>query len=471
MFTGRTRELEKMEKLYQGDRFECIILYGRRRVGKTTLINEFIKDKPACYYMAVEGTGRENLAGLSRAVLNRTHGVTAAGGAEFAGFEELLRYVDEIAQSGERWILAIDEFPYLAASYFAISSLLQRHIDQCWKDSRLYLILCGSSMSFMEEQVLGYKSPLYGRRTAQFKLHPFTFFEAAPMLHSFSLEEQAVLYGVTGGIPEYLSRIQTGMDLDDIITGLFFEESGRLFEEPSNLLKQELREPASYHSILTAVAGGASRMNEIAAKTGLETSGCSSQLASLIALEIVKKERPVTESETSRRTLYRLADSMFLFWYRFVRPNISGISAGAGGRIYQMLVKPQLSDFMGSVFETICMQYLFLPQVYEKLPFPIGNAGRWWGNNPAKHCQEEIDIMAVQGHSALFCECKWHQAPVGADVLEILMERGQMFRYESRYYIVFSKNGFKKEALQYRESQPHLELISFDEMVRNGSLT
>ena len=140
------------------------------------------------------------------------------------------------------------------------------------------------------------------------------------MLECFSAEEKAVLYGVTGGIPEYLSRIHPGTDMDTAIVSLFFEESGRLFGEPSNLLKQELREPASYHSILTAVAGGASRMNEIATKTGLETGGCSNQLASLIALEIVKKERPLTESESGRRTLYRLADSMFLFWYRFVRP-------------------------------------------------------------------------------------------------------------------------------------------------------
>lgn len=464
MFTGRTRELEKMETLYQRGRFECIILYGRRRVGKTTLINEFIKDKPAIYYMAVEGTKKENLAGFSRAIFNSRRKDSIAGGVEFPDFESLLKYIDELARSGERHILAIDEFPYLASSYPTISSLLQSHIDQCWKDSRLYLILCGSSMSFMEEQVLGYKSPLYGRRTAQFKLHPFTFFEAAAMLDSFSLEERAILYGVTGGIPEYISRIQPGADMDTAITSLFFEESGRLFEEPSNLLKQELREPASYHSILSAVAGGASRMNEIATKTGLETGGCSNQLASLIALEIVKKERPITENESSRKTLYRLADSMFLFWYRFVRPNISAISAGAGQMVYQHIVKPQMNDFMGTVFETICLQYLYLPQVYKGLPFPLGNAGRWWGNNPEKRRQEEIDIMAVQGQSALFCECKWRQNPIGADVAEMLVERGQLFRFESRYFIVFSKTGFQEDAVLYKETRPHLQLVSFEDM-------
>lgn len=173
-------------------------------------------------------------------------------------------------------------------------------------------------MSFMENQVRGYKCPLYRRRTAQFKLHPFTFFAPVSMLGSFSVEEKAVLYGVTDGIPEYPSRIQPGLDMDTAFVSLFFEESGRLFEEPFNFLKQELREPAFYHSILTAMAGGAGEM------------------------------------------------------------------------VYRYIVKPQLNDFMGTVFETICLQYLYLPQIYRRLPFPLGNAGRWRGNNPEKQRQEEM---------------------------------------------------------------------------------
>ena len=236
--------------------------------------------------------------------------------------------IDTLCQSQERLIIVIDEYPYLATSYPAVSSMLQSHIDQCWKNSKLFLILCGSSMSFMEEQVLGYKSPLYGRRTAQFKIHPFTFFEARRMLLNFSEEAQAILYGITGGIPEYISRIDVNRSLDDNIVDLFFDESGRLFEEPVNLLKQELREPASYHSIISAIASGASRMNDISTKTGLETSGCSNQITSLISLGIIRKEIPITESSASRKTLYQLEDSMFLFWYRFVRPNISSITRG-----------------------------------------------------------------------------------------------------------------------------------------------
>ena len=371
MFVGRSRELNKLNALYNSNQFEFVVFYGRRRVGKTTLINEFTEQKKSIYYMAVEGTKKENLAGLSKTFLQES----LAPLSQFNDYEDLLLYIDQLALSGERYIVAIDEFPYLAASYPAISSLLQKHIDHCWKNSNLFLILCGSSMSFMEEQVLGYKSPLYGRRTAQFKIHPFTFFEARQMLSSFAPEDQAILYGATGGIPEYLSRINRYLSLERNLIDLFFDESGRLFEEPVNLLKQELREPATYHSIISAIAGGASRLNEIAGKTGLETSGCSNQITSLIALGIIRKETPVTESATSRKTIYRLEDSMFLFWYRFVRPNISGITRGIGETIYRQMVEPNINDFMGHIFEDICIQYLYHPHVYAKFPFLPGNIG------------------------------------------------------------------------------------------------
>ena len=236
-----------------------------RRVVKTTLMNEFLKDKKSVYYMAVEGTKSGNLA----------------------------------------------------ASYPAISSMIQSHIDHCWKESCLFFILCGSSMSFMEEQVLGYKSPLYGRRTAQFKIHPFTYFEAKEMLSSYTNEEQAVLYGVTGGIPE--------------------------FDEPSNLLKQELRE-SCYVS---------------------------------------------------------------LHYFSHCRRS---------------------------------HQYLFLPQVYASIPFPIGNLGRWWGNNARKKCQEEIDFMSVYDNHAFFGECKWKNSLVGTDVIHTLQANGDSyFLILRRYFIYFLK--------------------------------
>lgn len=465
MFVGREKEIDKLNDLYQDNQFQFVVIYGRRRVGKTSLINEFLKDKKSVYYMAVEGTRNENLIGLSNAMLASS--MSGIDFPTFEDFEKMLQYVDELClhHSEERFIFAIDEYPYLAASYPAITSLLQRHIDQCWKKSNLFLILCGSSMSFMEEQILGYKSPLYGRRTAQFKLRPFSFFDARKMLDHYSLEDQAILYGVTGGIPEYLSRIQPSKSLDQNLIDLFFDESGRLFEEPTNLLKQELREPASYHSILSAIAGGASRLNEITTKTGLASGGCSNQITSLISLGIIKREIPITEKKTSRKTIYRLEDNMFVFWYRFVRPNTSGIIRGAGEMIYEKLVKPQLNDFMGHIFEEICEQYLYLPNIYVSLPFMLGNVGRWWGNNSQKRRQEEIDIMSFYQDEALLCECKWRNELTDKSIIEQLVVKGEMFHYPKKYFMIFSKSGFTQAAKDYAMQNSNISLITLEEMV------
>ncbi len=458
MFAGRKKELKKLESMYAASDFQFAVLYGRRRVGKTTLIAEFIKNKQAISYISIEGTMKENLDGLSHAVM-RWRGIDAV----YGDFETLFQDIDRISKK-ERLIFAIDEYPYLAASYPGISSVIQKHIDSCWKDSRLFLILCGSSVSFMENQVLGYKSPLYGRRTAQFKIRPFTFFEAREMLGGFAPEEQAILYGVTGGVPEYLSRIGNHMSVDENLISLFFDDNGTLFEEPVNLLKQEMREPASYHSVIAAIAGGASKLNEISVKTGLESSACSNFMTSLIQIGIVEKERPVTEKESSRKTIYRLQDSMFLFWYRFVRPNTTAIAMGTGEFLYTEYIKPQINSFMGNIFEDICRQYLYRPDVYQSLPFFFGKLGRWWGTNAAKKREEEIDIVALGEDKMLFGECKWRNGKVDACVIQTLLERGELFACPEKYYFVFSKSGFDAGTDSLAE-QFGVRRIAFEEML------
>lgn len=461
MFVGRHQELKKLNEMYNSSYFEFAVFYGRRRVGKTTLINEFCQDKKNIYFVATEVTANENLKQFSKAVFQSI--MPGISPPSFGRYEELFSYLNGLCQD-ERLVLVIDEYPYLAGSYKAISSILQAHIDQKWLNSKLFLILCGSSMSFMENQVLGYKSPLYGRRTAQFKIHPFTFFESAQMLSVFSKEEQAIIYGVTGGIPEYLSRINENTSLDDNIIRLFFEESGRLYEEPANLLKQELREPATYNSIIGAIAGGSSKLNEIATKAGIETGAASNLLSSLMSLGIVRKEIPITEKETSRKTIYLLEDQMFRFWYRFVGPNVSGIVQGIGSNIYQQLVKPQLNNYMGLVFEEICKQYLYQPEMLGKSPFLYSRLGRWWGNNPKEKRQEEIDIVAFDNNHILLGECKWINSDVEIDVLVDLLGQGNLFWQEHKWYYLFSKNSFTENVKKIALENKNIFLNSFLDM-------
>ena len=211
-------------------------------------------------------------------------------------------------------------------------------------------------------------------------------------------------------------------------------------------------------------------MNDISTKTGLETSGCSNQITSLISLGIIRKEIPITESSASRKTLYQLEDSMFLFWYRFVRPNISSITRGVGLTIYKTIVKPQINDFMGKIFETICQQYLFHPKIYESLPFPIGNIGRWWGNNPVKRRHEEIDIMAIQEPYVLLGECKWRNNPVDMDTVHTLLERGGLFYYPEKYYFLFSKSGFVDSVIDYVKDSGNINLVSYKQICQIGDI-
>ncbi|MDR0388779.1 MAG: ATP-binding protein, partial [Spirochaetaceae bacterium] len=388
MFVGRERELETLEGYYAQPGFHFAVFYGRRRVGKTTLINKFREGKKSIYFVATESSAKENLDLFSARILS----ALAPKGPRnpFVSFTEAFDYCFR-SGSRERIILVIDEYPYLAESDRGVSSILQAAIDAHRDKSRLFLILCGSSMSFMENQVLGYKSPLYGRRTSQFKVMPFSYYECAGMLKGFTDKEKITLYGASGGIPEYLSHINNSLSLAKNLEELFFNPSGRLFEEPSNLLKQELKVPRTYNSIIAAIAKGASRLNDIASKAGIATSQCSNMLAALVSLGIVKKEYPVTGAG-SRKTIYVLADLMFRFWYRFVLPDLSRISMGLGRTVCRELLAGGIEAHTGYVFEECARQFML--RELGRGRFNFTDLGRWWGSNPVLHREEEIDIVA-----------------------------------------------------------------------------
>ena len=461
-FVGRKRELKKLEELYATEEFQMAVFYGRRRVGKTTLINEFCKGKKTIFCVGIESTEKENLESFSKEVWrSMEQGIEMPA---FKDFESLFDYIAKLSEK-ERMVLVIDEYPYLASASPAVSSILQACIDRKMKDGKLFLILCGSSMSFMEHQVLGYKSPLYGRRTAQFKILPFDYWEAKEMLPGFQEEEQALLYGITGGIPEYLYRIRQDWSVEQNLVDLFFDSSGRLFEEPSNLLKQELRDPSTYNAILTAIAEGHSKLNEIASTVGIASGGCSNLLTSLSELGIITKETPVAET-SAKKTIYKITDQMFRFWYRFVGPNTNTITAGYGEQVFQRLVAEQLSDFMGQVFEKMCLDWMVIQQGEGSLPIFFSQIGHWWGGNPKTRKQEEIDIMAVEKSSAIFGECKWRNEPIDKAVLDKMIVKAEMFHYEKKYIYLFSKSGFTQGCKERAEECKNVRLIAFREMVK-----
>ena len=271
---------------------------------------------------------------------------------------------------------------------------LTKYIEQISDESKLMLILCGSSMSYMEDHVLAYKAPLYGRRTAQMKILPFNFEETCHYFKNFTGEEKAYVYGIVGGTPQYLLQMSDKLSIEDNIKNTFLSPNSALFEEPENLLKQEVREPALYNAIITAIATGASRMSEISAKVGESTNICSAYVKNLISLGIIEKETPYGE-KASRKAIYSIADNMFRFWYRFVPENNSIIARGAADLAYKR-IEPHLSDYIGKVFEEICKQYLWKLLLSGECPVEFSSLGRWWGNDPKEKRQTEIDILAEQ---------------------------------------------------------------------------
>ncbi|MCD7744075.1 MAG: ATP-binding protein [Lachnospiraceae bacterium] len=486
MFIGREKELKRLNTMYKSDKLEMAVIYGRRRVGKTTLINEFCKGKRTVFFAAMENSGELNLEALSGAILaaeaemthkaqntstdvpSETENHFEAGMAPsaatviFRSFSDAFVKIREMALR-ERLIFVIDEYPYLAKAEPSISSLLQNFLDHQYKETRLFLILCGSSMSFMEHQVLGYQSPLYGRRTGQFKILPFDYRDTGRWFPAYSNEEKAIMYGVTGGVPLYLEQFSPDCSIRENLLNGIFNNNSMLFEEPSNLLKQELREPAAYNAIITAIASGKSKLIEIASAVGMESGLCSKYIGNLITLGIVKRETPVTDRNT-KRPVYELEDLFFRFWYTFVPKNMAAIVSDRFERVYASAVESRLSDYMGLVFEKISRDYLLYYD--ERLPFQPQDIGQWWGGNPATHKKAQIDVVAVsdEERSAIVGSCKFRNENIPASEWERMKEYASaMGGFDNYYYYLFSKSGFAEILLQ-KQDGVSLRLIGLNEI-------
>lgn len=448
VFIGREHELAVLSELYQQDKFQLFILYGRRRIGKTTLLKEFCKDKSAIFYSAEQSNDYLNLQKFSERVLEHYGEKNIS---PFSSWEKAIMYISE-RQKESPLVLVFDEFPYLAGVNKAMLSMLQQLIDHQLQSGKLFVVLCGSYLGFMEKEVLGAKSPLFGRRTAQMRLKPLDYLAASSFFSEYSFEEKLLLYGIMGGTPLYLKQIACRKPLADNIRRILLQPDAYLYEEPLLLLKQEVQEPNIYSAIIEAIAGGHSRGNEIATKTGEPLAKCLKYINTLVELGIVRKEMPFGET-TSRRTIYSLADFLFRFWYRYVFTNKTLLETGGADIVFSKRVEPDLSNYMGLAFEQVCREYLLRMNKEGRLPLLFTDIGRWWGTGRERG-QEEIDIVAADGENWLFGECKWRNELMEYSVLDTLRKKSLVFgkKCRSSWYFLFSKRGFspalKKAARQ-----------------------
>ena len=465
MFINRHQELASLERMFQSEIAEFFVLYGRRRVGKTELLLQFCENKRSIYFLASQLKEQDHLRQLTetaRHVINDP----LLQNLVFDDWESAFIYFAQQAQE-ERLVLVLDEFQYLCEDNAALPSLIQRFWDLHGKNSKLFLILCGSQVSFMEREVLAERSPLYGRRTSQLRLMSLSYRDSGYFFSEYPPKQKLITYGILGGIPAYLNRFtfkSSNYSQDDPQAALeqnikdeLLSPQGYLFDEVNFLLRTELREPRTYASVLQAIAGGATRLNEISQRVGLSPTDTNKYLSVLRELELVKRETPVTERapQKSRKGLYKIADNYIKFWFRFVLPNRSLIAFGNADLVYQQMVVPNLSQYMGEIFEDVCRQYVERYWM-EKLNVAPKRVGSHWESNL------EIDLLTENiDKSHWFGECKWWNAPVGENVLNHLVENAKRVPDKwkrNRRYILFSANGFT-EALKQRAEKEGVLLI------------
>jgi AAA+ ATPase superfamily predicted ATPase len=471
MFINRDQEIGALEQMYRTRNAEFFVLYGRRRVGKTELLLQFCKDKRSIYFLASQLKERDHLHQLIE-VAEHVIDDPLLQNITFNDWESALIYFAQKSQE-ERLILVLDEFQYLCEDNAALPSLIQRFWDLHGKNSNLFLILCGSQVSFMEREVLAERSPLYGRRTGQLQLIPLSYRDSGSFFLEYSSKEKLIIYGILGGIPAYLNRFafhfsqhsqQTSKrTIEQHIKEELLTPQGYLFDEVNFLLRMELRDPRTYASLLQAIAGGATRLNEISQRVGLETTNANKYLSVLRELGLIKRETPLTERapQKSRKGLYKIADNYLNFWFRFVLPNRSLIESGNADLVYQQMIAPHLSDYMGSIFEDVCRQYI---KFYweKKLKVAPKQVGAHWESNL------EIDVLTenVDG-SHWFGECKWWEAVVGENILDRLIEKTTKVPdqwQQNPRYVLFSASGFT-DSLKQRASKEDVILIELKDLL------
>jgi AAA+ ATPase superfamily predicted ATPase len=283
MFVGRKYEIDKLNELYSEEKFHCVVLYGRRRVGKTRLLTEFCKDKNSIFYVSEQHNDLLSLEKFSSQVLE--HYDLGEYAPRFESWDAAFKFIGGKAKK-EKVVLVLDEFPYLSASNKSILSIIQNNIDHNLINTKLFLVLCGSSISFMENEVLSHKSPLFGRRTAQIIVNQLDFFDSIKFFEGYSNEDKMTIYSILGGVPQYLLQFNNQMSVDENVIKKIYDKSAYLYSETDLLLKQELCNPIVYKSIIEAVANGASKINEISTKIGETTSKTSIYIKSLLELKI-----------------------------------------------------------------------------------------------------------------------------------------------------------------------------------------
>ena len=459
-FVNRKNELKILEEEYQREESSMVIIYGRRRVGKTELIRQFIKNRHAIYFLATEEAESMNREVFQEQVAEFLDNDLLRA-AKIERWEPIFQQIAIAAQS-QRIIIVIDEFQYIGQSSPAFLSVFQKIWDTVLKNSNIMLILCGSLVSMMKSQTLHRDSQLYGRRTAQIRLRPIKFeFYHEFFNENLSYEELVKRYSVTGGVPKYIEMFQRGTDLTSAIKENILNPSSYLFEEPYFLLQKEVTDIGSYFSILRVIAAGNHKSSKIATVMQQKQTNLPRYLSVLMDLDLVEREVPVTEAnpDKSKKGLYHIKDNFIRFWFQFIYPNRNYIEMGHSDVVTNRLLQNFTDNQVSFVYEQICQDKLWELSANGKLPGILERIGRWWDNS------HEIDVVGVSNADKLLVlgECKFWNGPIGVNILTELEQKAAFVNWNQdtriTIYVLFSINGFSDGLITVSKARNDVILI------------
>ena len=459
-FVDREQEMATLQSEYDRDGSALVVLYGRRRVGKTTLISEFIKNKKALFFLASEESESQNRMAFQEKAADFLNSDLLKN-VEVKSWDVLFRAIMD-THFDSKPVIVLDEFQYLGKSNPAFPSVFQRIWEEILKDRQVMVILCGSLISMMQSQTLAYDSPLYGRRTAQIRLKQIPFAYYHQFFPDKSRKELIEMYAVTGGVPKYIELFSQSKDIYSAIETCVLNRSGYLYDEPYFLLQQEVSEVGSYFSIIKAIAAGNTKLSAIAGVLEVKSTSLTKYLKTLIDLDILEREVPVTEDspEKSKKGLYKIKDNYLRFWFAFVYPNMSFIESGHGRIVMDKIRKSLVRNHIAFVYEDICRERMWEINAEGVWPFYFSKLGRYWDS------KEEIDIAAIDpdGKNLILGECKYWQEPVGVSVLRELEAKAKMVSWEKEkrktWFVLFSVNGFTEDLRAEAAARTDLRLYA-----------
>lgn len=441
MFIGRTQDISRLIKEFSLTRPSLLVVYGRRRIGKSMLLREAAKDHPHVLYQATRVTPTLNLDGF-KAEIARSLGADSIlnGLGDWLG---VLTYLARKAKDMPGLVVVLDEFPYLVEGDQALPSIIQKFWDAVVADEgKLNLVLCGSMIAQMED-LLAERNPLYGRQTLRLEVKALPLRDAAGFFPDYPAEDRILAYAIFGGVPFYLRLCDPGASLEENVTNLLLTDTGTLVDEPNVLLQSELRETQRYASILAAIADGCTKLGEIGGRVRdiRDSVSLSPYMRRLERMRLVRVVHSLDASPKSRDTRYFVDDPLVAFWHRFVRPNMSSVMQGFGHDVWRHQVVPQLDEYMGGAFEEICRGHA-RRHAQEALPSPAQEIGQIWS------VDYDIDVAGrLLDGSMLYGECKWRRGAIGSDVLDTLIGRAGRTEYgrgvENHHFILYARTGFK----------------------------